>query len=362
MYDVPLVRATAENLAGIGWPVRGAAASATLQILPWPRGPGAWRPLCAGSGVGGGEVAGVFRSSRVGDVLYSENVALARRYVIGWYGEDPSKAAAAGAAGAPATHVLTHEANYHADGGQIIAAQPGSTAAFVLLLAPPGDDVQPASFRAFLVDPAHDGVCGVHISAGAWHQPAFPLDAAAVLENRQGAVHACAAVSFLHEFGGYLRVPLDRTALREPPPPPPPPPAAPRLGYTILYVEGGVRKALDFYVRAFGLRVKFVAPDDTYGELDTGATALAFCTAAHAAKNFAAGEAAFARGPRGGPANAIEVGLVVPDVHAAFARACAAGALPVSPPVTKPWGHVVSYVRDEEGCLVELCGELAASS
>jgi hypothetical protein len=64
-------------------------------------------------------------------VLYSENVALRRRYVMGWYGDDPAAAAAAGAAGVPGARcsgsVLTHEANYHADGGQIIAAPPGST-------------------------------------------------------------------------------------------------------------------------------------------------------------------------------------------------------------------------------------------
>jgi len=359
---VPLLRATAENLAGMGVPIRGAAADAPLQILPWPRGAGAWRPLCDGSGVGGGEAAGVFRSERRGGVAYSENVALQRRYVIGWFGADPATSAAAGEAGAGAGSdcVLTHEANYHADGGQIIAAQPGSSAAFVLLLAPPGDDVQPGSFRAFLVDPAHDGVTGVHINAGTWHQPAFALEAAAVLDNRQGAVHACAAVSFVREFGAYLRVPLSRAALAQPPPPHPTPPAPPRMGRTILYVRpGGVRAALAFYARAFGLRERFVAPDGAYGELDTGAIALAFSDAEHAARSMGAGERpAFARLPRDGLAPAVEVGLVVADVDAAYARALAAGAEPVAPPATTPWGQRVSSVRDEEGFLVELCGEL----
>ena len=368
VVDVPLLRATAESLAGMGVPVRGAAADAPLQIVPWPRGAGAWRPLCAGTGVGGGEVAGVFRSERRGDVAYSENIALKRRYVIGWYGEDPAASAAAGEAGAGAgsEHVLTHEANYHADGGQIIAAQPGSSTAFVLLLAPPGDDVQPSSFRAFLVDPAHDGITGVHINAGTWHQPAFALDAAAVLDNRQGAVHACAAVSFVAEFGAYLRVPLSRAALALPPPPRPTPPAPPRLGRATLRVRpGGVRAALDFYVRAFRLRERFAAPDGTYGELDTGAVALAFCDAEHAGGGLSGGTAgerpALARPPRGGLAPAaVEVGLVVADVDAAHAHAVAAGAESVAPPATTPWGQRVSYVRDEEGFLVELCGELEA--
>lgn len=363
IFDVPLVRATEENLAGIGFPIRGPASSAALQILPWPRGPGSWRPLCEGSGTGGGEAVGVFRSTRVGGVMYSENVALGRRYVIGWLGDDPAVAAASGAAysGTAATHVLTHEANYHADGAQIIAAQPGSTGAFVLLLAPPGDDVTPKSFRAFLVDPAHDGVTGVHISAGSWHQPAFSLEAEAVLDNRQGAVHACTAVSFVKEFGGYLRVPIDRAALQEPPPPPPVLPKAPRLGFSILLVSGGVRRALDFYARAFRLRIKFVSPGETYGELDTGATALAMCSAAHAATNFerGAGEApAFARSQLSEPAHASITSLIVPDVDAAYAHAVACGAAPMAPPATKPWGHRVSYVRDLEGFLVELCGEM----
>jgi len=29
--------------------------------------------------------------------------------------------------------------------------------------------------------------------------------------------------------------------------------------------------------------------------------------------------------------------------------------MPVQPPVAKPWGQVVSYVRDVNGFLVELC-------
>jgi hypothetical protein len=41
------------------------------------------------------------------------------------------------------------------------------------LLAPAGDDVRPESFRAFLIEPGGadaDGVTGVHIDAGVWHQ------------------------------------------------------------------------------------------------------------------------------------------------------------------------------------------------
>ncbi len=52
-------------------------------------------------------------------------------------------------------YVLTREANYHPDGGQVF--YPEKRAAFVLLLALPGDDVKLQDFRAFYCD----GSCGV---------------------------------------------------------------------------------------------------------------------------------------------------------------------------------------------------------
>jgi catechol 2,3-dioxygenase-like lactoylglutathione lyase family enzyme len=44
-----------------------------------------------------------------------------------------------------------------------------------------------------------------------------------------------------------------------------------QLGYTIIYVPD-VATSLDFWQRAFGLRLRFVHDSGTYGELDTGAT------------------------------------------------------------------------------------------
>jgi ureidoglycolate lyase/seryl-tRNA synthetase len=76
--------------------------------------------------------------------------------------------------------------------------------AFVALLAKPGDDVRPADFVAFYCD----GSFGIHIDPGVWHQPMFPLSAAAAFDNKQGRVHACIAVDFISEFGCYLEVPL----------------------------------------------------------------------------------------------------------------------------------------------------------
>ena len=200
VFDVPLVRATAEALASVGARPVTDFASAAVDITPWPVS--GWRALVPGTGVGGGTVAGVFTNERRGGVQYSVNVALDRKYVTGWYGDDPA-APSPTATGS----IVTHEANYHPDGGQVICARSVGDPPFVLLLAPPGDDVTPASFRAFLVEPS-TGILGAHIGAGTWHQPAFPCDAPALLDNRQGVVHGCVSISFVHEFGGYLRVPL----------------------------------------------------------------------------------------------------------------------------------------------------------
>ena len=210
VFDVPLLLATRENLVGFGHLISDFA-SAGCSITPWPVS--GWRKLIPGTGDEGGCVEDVFLLERRGHVQYARNVGLDRQYVTGWFGEDPAESAAKeGEEPLPQAlrSVLTHEANYHPDGAQVFAAKGDHPQPFVLLLAPPGDDVAPASFRAFYVDPAQ-GALGVHVNAGVWHQPAFPAasaTASVVMDNRQGRVHACVGCDFLSEFGGYLRVPL----------------------------------------------------------------------------------------------------------------------------------------------------------
>lgn len=123
----------------------------------------------------------------------------------------------------------------------------------------------------------------------------------------------------------------------------------PRLAYVIVYVPA-VEASLAFYEAAFGLRRRFLHDSGTYGELETGATALAF-----ADETSTPSAGTFTRNRGDGPAAGAEIGLVVADVAAAYARALAAGATPVLEPATKPWGQVVAYVRDRDGFLVELC-------
>lgn len=197
VHEVPLVRADALSLEGYGHVVDDFA-GAEPTIVTWPR-PG-WRPIVDGTGNEGGWVEDSFAIERRGEVLHALNHAVGRSYVTGWFA-DPAEASEAREPRDTA-RVLTHEANYHPDGGQIFLPRDG--VAFVALLARPGDDVTPESFVALWCD----GTFGVHIDPGVWHQPMFPVEARAVFDNRQGRVHACVAVDIVTEFGCYLSVPL----------------------------------------------------------------------------------------------------------------------------------------------------------
>ena len=122
-----------------------------------------------------------------------------------------------------------------------------------------------------------------------------------------------------------------------------------RFAYTIAYVAD-VEATLAFYERAFGVKRRFLHESGAYGELETGATALAF-----ADEKMAAGSASFRRNRKDDEAPGVEVGFVTDDVEKAYAHALSAGAVAVLGPTTKPWGQVVSYVRDLNGFLVEIC-------
>jgi len=124
-----------------------------------------------------------------------------------------------------------------------------------------------------------------------------------------------------------------------------------RFGYTIVYVSD-VAASLDFFERAFGLSRRFLHESGGYGELETGATALAFAQHDVARSNL--GRDYLAAGASGSPLG-MEVGLVTDDVQAAYDRAVEAGAEALAQPVQKPWGQTVAYVRCPDGTLVELC-------
>ena len=129
-----------------------------------------------------------------------------------------------------------------------------------------------------------------------------------------------------------------------------------KLGYIIIYVAD-VPATLSFYETAFGLHRRFLHDSKLYGEMDTGSTVLAF------AGNEAAEMADLAITPNDpkAPAAGWEVCFVTDDVQAAFDRAVSAGCRAVTPPQDKPWGQTVSYVRDINGCLVEIASPVRGS-
>jgi uncharacterized glyoxalase superfamily protein PhnB len=125
------------------------------------------------------------------------------------------------------------------------------------------------------------------------------------------------------------------------------------LGYVILCVED-VAASLAFYEKAFGLSKRFFHDDNgkAYGELETGATRLAFASF-ELVKSLMSREGV-APG-LDGPPRGTEIALTTTDVPALFARAVKAGATVIAEPATKPWGQTVAHIRDNAGHLVELC-------
>jgi len=130
-----------------------------------------------------------------------------------------------------------------------------------------------------------------------------------------------------------------------------------KLGYTIIYVAD-VPKSVAFYESAFGLKPRFIHESNLYGEMETGDTVLAFAGIEAAEMN---GLSMLPNDPKG-PAAAWEICFVTKDVAAAFDRAVTQGCTPVSAPSEKPWGQTVSYVRDLDGCVVEIASPVMGAS
>lgn len=128
-----------------------------------------------------------------------------------------------------------------------------------------------------------------------------------------------------------------------------------KLGYTIIYVAD-VPETVAFYKAAFGLTCRFIHESNLYAEMETGETALAFASNQAAKMN---GLAIMPNNKSSIPAG-WEVCFVTDDVVAAYTHALTIGAAPVSAPSEKPWGQTVSYVRDLNGCLVEIASPIAS--
>ncbi len=126
-----------------------------------------------------------------------------------------------------------------------------------------------------------------------------------------------------------------------------------QFAYTILYVQD-VARSIAFYEAAFGLQRRFLHEGGDYGEMETGATTLAFSSHQLMAQ--------LGKNPRRASADApsFEIALTTDDVPTALARAVAAGARQVCAPERMPWGQTIAYVEDGDGVLVELCTPVQA--
>jgi len=94
------------------------------------------------------------------------NEAVDDDYILG-YSTDPAAARHDVPAGSR-EHAFLWHANCHPDGGQVFFPLGGE--AFVAPLALTGDDVKPDDFVAF----RFDGICGLYIHPGLWHEAVFP--------------------------------------------------------------------------------------------------------------------------------------------------------------------------------------------
>lgn len=131
-----------------------------------------------------------------------------------------------------------------------------------------------------------------------------------------------------------------------------------KLGYAIYYVDD-VEATLRFYEQGFGLARLFITPESDYGELETGATTLAFVSAELAVSNLdSAG--GFTRLARAGGPSGFSITLICDDVAATVQSALDVSASRYVDPVQKPWGQQVAYVLDPNGALIEIATEVAA--
>src|SRR5258705_13833072 len=124
-----------------------------------------------------------------------------------------------------------------------------------------------------------------------------------------------------------------------------------KFSYTILYVQD-VTRSIEFYEAAFGFKRKFIAPGNSYGELDTGNTTLSFASIELAISNLKNGfkESSMKQKPF-----AFEIAMTTDDVEKLYKQAIKCGAIAEAAPAVKPHGQTVSYVRDPDGFLVEIC-------
>ncbi|WP_347216485.1 VOC family protein [Chryseobacterium sp.] len=127
-----------------------------------------------------------------------------------------------------------------------------------------------------------------------------------------------------------------------------------KFKYVILYVEN-VESAMDFYKNTFNAEIKFITPENDYGELITGETTLSFASVKLAGSNIKKG---FLLSRAENKPFGIELGFVTDDVENLVEKAVKNGAVLYEDIAVKPWGQKTAYIKDPNNYLVEICTEI----
>jgi len=125
------------------------------------------------------------------------------------------------------------------------------------------------------------------------------------------------------------------------------------FGYTTIYVKD-VKETVDFYQKAFELKLKYMSEGAEFAAMDTGETILSFVSEEFMkSTGIAFKENTLNETPAG-----FEIALIADDVDKSFEKAVMGGATIKSSPVQKPWGQRVGYLLDNNGVLVEICSKM----
>jgi len=116
-----------------------------------------------------------------------------------------------------------------------------------------------------------------------------------------------------------------------------------------------VQTSLSFYEAAFGMTTAMIHEAGDYGELDTGSTIIAFSSLKLMT------ELGKTVGNARQSAPCFEIAFETDNVQVALQRALDAGAELVQDLEVMPWGQTISYVKDVNGFLVEICSPVQTS-
>jgi len=122
------------------------------------------------------------------------------------------------------------------------------------------------------------------------------------------------------------------------------------LHYLTIHVDS-VAQTAEWYRRVFNLPVRYLAPDGTYCELDTG-VGLTLCFSANAWVRQSFPQ--FRLNSFLEDAPGFHLAFATDDVFASYNLALEYGAIGLSPPERRPWGRVEASLRDLNGILLNI--------